>query len=61
MASPKHTGEQVDKYNSHTKSPKDPYERGKNDRAGDKPISEEDAQKMSPEEWQAYVDGRMGR
>ncbi|UAA37115.1 hypothetical protein KIH87_10165 [Paraneptunicella aestuarii] len=61
MADPKHTQEQIDKYKGHTRSPKDPYERGKNDRAGDKDISEKDAQEMSQEDWQDYVDGKMGR
>ncbi len=61
MADPKHTQEQIDKYKGHTRTPKDPYERGKQDRAAGKIISEKEAQAMSQKDWQKYVDGRMGR
>ena len=60
MATPKVTQKAVDKYNER-KTPRDPYERGKADRAKGVYLPDKDAQAMPSTDWQNYIDGRMGR
>ena len=60
MTDPEHTQKQIDKYNK-SKTPKDPYERGEKDRKDNTTIPDGDAQEMPADDWQNYVDGKMGR
>lgn len=55
MASPKHTAEQIKRFEN------DPYQQGKDDNEQGGAISDATAQSMTPEQWQSYVDGYMGR
>lgn len=39
----------------------DPYKRGVRDREQNRPAPKQDSKDMDLEDWQDYVDGRMGR
>ncbi len=60
MPSPEHTKKQIEESRKHG-TPKDPYERGKKDRKNSTTIGHGDAKKMPKDDWQDYVDGKMGR
>ena len=55
MPDPKHTKEQIDR------ARKDPYQRGKDDRKSGGELSPGTAKDMPQQDWQDYVDGKMGR